>query len=98
MRKFMFLKPGNYRFAARYQAQESAPDSEVRWDLQCLNASGNVSKWFVTAPVRQGGFASSQDFTLGADCPYQMLTLQVAGGSGQLGAEFTLQSVGIVRR
>lgn len=98
MRKFMFLKPGSYRFAARYQAQESAPDSEVRWDLQCLNASGNVGKWFVTAPVSQGGFASSQDFTLGADCPYQLLTLQVAGGSGQLGAEFTLQSVGIARR
>lgn len=98
MRKYLFLKPGNYRFAARYQVLEGAPDSEIRWDLQCLSAKANVSKWFATTPVRQGNFATTQDFTLGSDCANQALVLQVAGGSGQLGAEFTLRSVDIVRR
>jgi hypothetical protein len=98
MRKYLFLKPGNYRFAARYLAQESAPDSEIRWDLQCLSASGNAAKWFVATPVGQGSFAAAQDFTLGSDCANQMLVLQVAGGSGQLGTEFTLRSVDILRR
>ncbi len=98
MHKYMFLKPGDYRFAARYSSVETAPDSEVRWELQCLVASGNVSKWFVATPVRQGSFASTQEFNIGADCPNQLLALQVAGGSGQLGAEFTLQSVDVVRR
>jgi hypothetical protein len=98
MRKYLFLKPGNYRFMARHEAQEAAPDSEVRWDLSCLSASGNVARWFVASPVRQGRFDTAQDFSLGPDCTNQMLVLQVAGGSGQLGAEFTVRQVDIVRR
>lgn len=98
MRKYLFLKPGNYRFAAAYLARDDAQDSEIRWDLQCLSASGNVAKWFAAAPVRKGRFATTQDFTLGPDCANQLLVVQVAGGSGQLGAEFTLQSVNIERR
>lgn len=49
-------------------------------------------------PVSQGSFATTQDFAIGADCANQALILQVAGGSGQLGAEFTLRSVDISRR
>ncbi len=98
MRKYLFLRPGNYSFLARYQAQEEASDSEIRWDLQCLSESGNIARWFAATPVRQGRFNTTQDFTIGADCSNQMLILQVAGGSGQLGAEFTLQSVDITRR
>jgi hypothetical protein len=98
MRKYLFLAPGSYRFAARHEAQETAPDSEVRWDLQCLSASGNTARWFVATPVRQGRFDTAQDFSLGPDCVTQMLILKVAGGSGQLGAEFTVRSVDIVRR
>lgn len=98
MRKYLFLKPGNYRFAARYEAQEAASDSEIRWDLLCLSAKGNVNKWIATTPVRKGRTATVQDFTLGADCPHQMLSLQLAGGSSQLGAEFTLRAIDIARR
>jgi hypothetical protein len=98
MRKYLFLKPGSYQFSALYDAQEAAPDSEIRWDLQCLSAAGNSSKWFTTSPVRKGRASDVQEFTLGAECPYQMLQLQLAGGSGQLGAEFTLRSVDIVRQ
>ncbi len=98
MRKYLFLKPGNYRFAARYSAVETAPESEVRWELQCFAASENVSKWFVATPVRKGSFVSTQDFNISADCPNQLLALQVAGGSGQLGAEFTVRSVDVDRR
>lgn len=98
MRKYLFLKPGHYRFDARYRAQADAPDSELRWDLHCLSAAGNAGQWFVTAPVRQGAFATIQDFILGPDCANQMLLLQIAGGSGQLGAEFTLRSVDVTPR
>lgn len=98
MRKYLFLVPGNYRFAARYDAQESAPDSELRWNMQCLAASGNVMKWSASTEVRKGRSAVAEEFSLGDDCLYQMLSLQVAGGSSQLGAEFTLRSVDIARR
>jgi hypothetical protein len=98
MRKYVFLKPGNYRFTASYDAQEGATDSEVRWDMQCLAASGSVSKWFTATAIRKGRFSSIQDFSIGSDCANQMLLLQVAGGSGQLGAEFTLRSVAVEPR
>jgi hypothetical protein len=98
MRKYLFLKPGNYRFAAQYVAQDNAPDSDIRWELACLAKQGNISKWVTNAPVAKGRTTDSLEFTLGNDCPYQMLQLQLAGGSGQLGAEFTLRSVDIIRQ
>lgn len=97
MRKFLFLKPGTYRFVAQYEAQSSAPDSEIRWDLFCASQKGKVSKWFTSRAVKTGRSGDVQSFTLGADCPHQLLQLQLAGGSGQLGAEFVLRSVDIVR-
>lgn len=98
MRKYLFLKPGDYRFAAQYEAQDSAPDSDIRWELLCLAKQGNTSKWITNAPVASGRTRDSMEFTLGNDCSNQLLQLQVAGGSGQLGAEFMLRSVDIVRR
>lgn len=98
MRKYLYLTPGNYSFAARYTAQDSAPDGEIRWELQCLSAAGNKNIWFTGNPVRKGKSSDTQEFTLDTGCPNQMLMLQVAGGSGQLGAEFTLQSVDIIRQ
>ena len=98
MHKYIFLRPGKYRFSAGYEAQYSAPDSEIRWDLQCLSAMGNVSAWFATTTVRKGRSAATQDFTITPDCANQMLTLQLAGGSGQLGTEFVIRSINIVHR
>lgn len=98
MRKILFLKPGDYRFAANYDAVEGASDGEIRWDLQCLSAKGNNAVWFSTDTVDKGKSATVKDFTLGPDCPNQMLVLQLAGGDGQLGAEFNLRSVAITRR
>jgi hypothetical protein len=98
MRKILFLTPGNYRFQALYSAQTGVSDGEIRWDLQCLAPTGNVGKWFVSTPVRQGNFAQSQDFNIGNDCRNQVLVLQAAGGSNQLGAEFTLRAVNISQR
>ena len=98
MRKLLFLDPGNYRFQTQYSAQDGVSDAEIRWDLQCITATGNVTKWFVTTPVREGNFAQMQDFSIGNDCRNQMLILQAAGGSSQLGAEFTLRSVNITPR
>jgi hypothetical protein len=98
MHKYLFLEPGNYKFSAFYDAPDAAPDAEIRWEMQCLSAKGNVAKWFTADPVRKGRSAAAVDFDLGADCRNQMLILQVAGGSGQTGMEFTLRSVNIKPR
>lgn len=95
MRKLLFLEPGSYRFQAQYAALDAVSDAEIRWDLQCMTPAGNVGKWFVDTPIRKGNFAQMQDFTVGNDCRAQLLILQAAGGSNQLGAEFTLRSVDV---
>ena len=98
MRKYLFLKPGRYRFAARYDAIEDAPDGEIRWDMQCLSAKGNSIVWFSVSPINKGKSATAQDFSLDGKCPHQMLNMQVAGGSNQQGIEFILRSVNIASR
>jgi hypothetical protein len=54
MRKYLFLEPGNYRFSAVYDAADGAPDSEIRWEMLCLSAQGNASKWVVTQGPKFG--------------------------------------------
>ena len=98
MRKTLFLSPGNYRFQARYSALEAISDAEIRWDMLCVSSEGNTSKWFVDTAIRKGNFGQSQDFSIGPDCRTQVLVLQAAGGSNQLGAEFTLRSVDVTPR
>lgn len=98
MQKYLFLKPGNYRFSASYEAQATAPDSEIRWELQCLSTNIGPPKWVTNSTARKGASTDVQEFSLGSDCPYQNLVLNLAGGSSQLGAEFTLRSVEIIRR
>ena len=95
MRKMLFLDPGSYRFRVQYSALDGVSDAEIRWDLYCVSAKGNVGKWFVDTPVRKGNFGQTQDFSIGSDCRTQLLVLQAAGGSSQLGAEFTVRSVNI---
>ena len=98
MRKYLFLKPGRYQFAARYDAIEDAPDGEVRWDMQCLSAKGNSIAWFSVSPINIGKSATAQGFSLDGKCPHQMLNMQVAGGSNQQGIEFILRSVNVASR
>jgi hypothetical protein len=62
-----------------------------------MSPAGNVGKWFVSTPVRRGNFAQVQDFNIDKACPSQLLILQAAGGSNQLGAEFTLRSVDVTK-
>lgn len=95
MRKLLFLEPGSYRFQAQYAALDAVSDAEIRWDMQCITPTGNVGTWFVDTPIRRGNFAQMQDFTIDNDCRTQLLILQAAGGSNQLGAEFTLRSVDV---
>lgn len=97
MRKYLFLKPGRYRFSAQYEAQQSAPDSNIRWDLACVSQKAAITKWFTNKAVTSGRTGDLKTFTVTTDCPHQLLSLQVAGGSGQLGAEFVLRSVDIIR-
>jgi hypothetical protein len=95
MRKYLLLKPADYQFSVTYEAAEAAPDSEIRWEMQCLSAAENTSKWVTAGPVRKGRSTASQIFSLGSECPYQLLTLHLAGGSSQLGMEFTLRDIDI---
>lgn len=95
IQKLLFLKPGRYRFDAAYAAEDAVSDAELRWDLQCVTAKDSPSLWTQNARLLKGRSHSSRDFAIGADCPVQRLIFQLAGGSGQLGADVTLRSVSI---
>lgn len=97
MRKILFLAPGRYNFRAHYRAAESAPDAEIRWDLQCLKPTGPLALWFTVDKVKNGRSSSAQELNIPADCPHQYLVLQLAGGSSQTGIEFTLSSLSLMR-
>lgn len=98
MRKYTFLQPGAYRFSASYKGKGGSADASVRWEMSCLSAKANRITWFSTTPVSDGQFSTIQAFSIGSDCPNQMLRFQVAGGSNQIGAEFLLSSVDITPR
>ncbi len=97
IQKLLFLKTGRYRFAAGYAAEDAIPDAELRWDLQCVTDKATPSLWTENARLLKGNSQSSRDFVIGTDCPVQRLVFQLAGGSGQLGADVTLRSVSIQR-
>ena len=98
MRKYLFLRPGAYRFAASYDGNDRSNEGAIRWEMQCLSAKENRVVWSATTPVSKGRLATVQTFSVGIDCPNQMLMLQLAGGSSQTGAELTLRSVVIASR
>jgi hypothetical protein len=98
MRKILFLKPGNYRFTAGYRGSADVPDAEVIWELQCLSDAGNRRSWSSIANVRNGNFATVQDFPITPDCVNQALVMAVAGGNGQQGVDFTVRNVAITSR
>ena len=98
MRKYIFLKPGSYQFSAQYDSVDDVLDSEIRWEMQCLSANATTSKWVSAAPLQKGRSSATETFEIGADCPNQMLNLQLAGGNSQTGMEFTLRSVAIKQR
>lgn len=97
MRKILFLGPGQYRFRASYSALESVPDAEILWDLQCLKIPAPSEIWFAVDRVKSGPSGSAHNMAIPADCPYQLLTLRLAGGNGQAGMEFTLNSLSLKR-
>lgn len=98
MRKYLFLKPGNYQFSALYDAADDAPDSEIRWEMQCLSSNAPATKWLSATPLRKGRSSATEIFEIGPECRNQLLILQLAGGSSQIGMEFTLRSVDIKPR
>lgn len=95
MRKILFLKPGQYRFRSSYSAVEAFPDSEIRWDLQCLRPEATSEIWTKTDRVVKGQSVSSETLNIPSDCPHQRLLLQLAGGGSQTGMEITINSVSL---
>ena len=98
MRKTVFLKPGNYRFSAVHHGSADVPDAQVIWELQCLSDQPSATLWNMLSPVKNGRFASLQDFTISSDCAGQQLVLSAAGGNSQQGVDFTLRDVKMTRR
>lgn len=98
MHKLLFLTSGSYRMIAQHSALDSAPDARVDWTVQCvIDAKRSAPSGTATSPITAGRFAVAVDFTVGDDCPVQMVVLQAAGGSAQGGAEFSVERIDLRR-
>lgn len=86
LRQLQLLRPGRYEIASRLTSIDPA-DASVFWTVQCVDGP-ELARFPITprpgAPVRNG------QFTVGAGCPAQWLTLnvspsdQAAGVSGEM--------------
>ena len=97
MQKYLFLDPGNYRFAAKYRIVNGSQDSAIDWSIRCLDATAETNLLTGWGHLKGGGAALSHDFSISKSCKAQLATLQIAGGSGQTGTDFLVTSVMISR-
>lgn len=97
MHKYLFLAPGNYRLFVEHKAVESAPDANAEWIVQCLSNQTATGIGTAMVPIREGTFTAQTEFTVAPGCPAQLLLLRAAGGSGQSGAEFTVERITLGR-
>ena len=95
-RKLLFLPTGRYRINVSHKSDSSPSNAEATWDIQCLLAnSGTKLLWSETVPVSRGGFSVIGAFSVDSSCDAEMINLNVAGGSDQLGTEFSVEKVSI---
>lgn len=90
--KLLYLKPGNYLFAARLAHLDRGEGGFLRWQLRCPVAGGEPV-WTIdsiNASLRAA-------FAVPANCPVQFLDLVASGGKGQTGLEATIASASITR-
>ncbi len=94
LRRLLFLKPGNYRFAQEYEVFQSGINAEASWTLICVGKafeSGQPNELFST-PVDLGNSQKKMTSSnaVKITCPVQHLRFSVAGGDGQAGLTMRL--------
>ena len=94
-RKLLFLAPGRYRINVSHSSDSSSSNAEAIWDVQCVTGGGTKSLWSKTVPISRGRFSATGIFSVGSACGAEMLSLNVAGGSDQLGTEFSVEKVAL---
>ena len=95
-RKLLFLPTGKYQINISHKSDSCPSNAEVTWDMQCLISNrGAKLLWSETVPVSRGGFSVTGVFSVDSSCDAEMINLNVAGGSDQLGTEFSIEKVSI---
>jgi hypothetical protein len=90
--KLLYLKPGNYSFAARLANLDRGEGGFLRWQLRCPTDETGQPVWTFDSI----SMTTRAAFAVPANCPTQFLDLVVSGGKGQTGVEATIASVSVV--
>lgn len=92
-RKLLFLTPGTYRWTA------TADLSGLRGGSGTLNILCNAGpgQWVRSASKDLGKGANNFNFTVDANCPAQMLTVEAAGADSQSEGNLTLSKMRVAR-
>lgn len=89
--KLLYLRPGDYDFAARLSKLEKGEAAFIRWQLRCPANGGERPVWALDNVAQ----AAQATLTVPADCPVQFLEILAVGGSGQNGMDATIDEVSL---
>ena len=87
----LLLAPGRYRIS---MLVEGNPDNMVLWSLTCLPAKSGLLDLSLGESARS---LTTQDFTVPAGCPAQMLELQGRAGEMPRDADITISKLKLTR-
>lgn len=90
--KLLYLRPGNYDFAAKLSKFEAGDGAQIRWQLRCPSLSTEQPAWSLVAADR----AVTGALSISQECAVQYLDIVVSGGSGANGADITIDSISLL--
>ena len=92
--RLLYLRPGQYDFAAKLVAFDGGERGSIRWQLRCPNLDNERPVWTLDS----AGTAAGASLSVPANCPVQFIDIVPSGGAGQSGLEATVSEVTLRRR
>jgi hypothetical protein len=94
----LMLPAGRYQFSQKVEAPDEDAVAAAKWEMVCLASTAGRPFWSLELPVRRASSHYAGQFEVPADCPGQQLSLVVAGGGEQEGAEIIVDSLELTRQ
>ena len=97
MRKVAAITPGSYTFSARQRADDFAPDSELRWQIECIGGERKETVLNRTVPM-ENEFTVQADLEVPEWCESQIVTAFARIGYDPRDTSLTISSPSLARR
>ncbi|WP_147417655.1 hypothetical protein [Sphingomonas cavernae] len=95
MRRYVALPPATYEFAVREEPVEAGPDATRVWKVDCAMRGSDLALAKVDGSLAREPRTTRFTFIVRPGCTYQRISLEVAGGSDQLGLSLLARDLSI---